>query len=76
MLIPSYKLLLPDGDLLRARRSGDQIPVITRFPVPVQNGSGDYPASYTMGSASFRAVKRTGRAVDHPLHLAPRLKKE
>jgi len=25
---------------------------------------------------SFTGVKRPGRGVDHPLHLAPRLKKE
>ena len=37
---------------------------------------GAHPASYTMGTGSFPGVKRPGRGVDHPLHLAPRLKKE
>jgi len=45
------------------------------FP-PVQNGPGAHPASYTMGTGSFPGVKRPGRGVDHPPHLAPRLKKE
>ena len=47
-----------------------------RFSAPVQNGPGAYPASYTMGTGSFAGVKRPGRGVDHPPHLAPRLKKE
>ena len=34
------------------------------------------PASYTMGTGSFPGVKRPGRGVDHPSHLAPRLEKE
>jgi hypothetical protein len=29
-----------------------------------------------MGTGSFQGVKRPGREVDHPPHLAPRLKKE
>jgi len=29
-----------------------------------------------MGTESFPGVKRPGRDVDHPPHLAPRLKKE
>ena len=29
-----------------------------------------------MGTGSLPGVKRPGRGVDHPLHLAPRLKKE
>jgi hypothetical protein len=33
------------------------------------------PASYTMGTGSFPGVKRPGRGVDRPLHLAPKLKK-
>ena len=47
-----------------------------RFYVPLQTGSGVHPASYTMGTGSFLEVKRPGRGVDHPPHLAPRLKKE
>ena len=40
------------------------------------NGPGAHPASYTMGIGSFPGVKRQRRGVDHPPHLAPRLKKE
>jgi len=29
-----------------------------------------------MGTGSFRGVKRSERGVNHPPHLAPRLKKE
>jgi hypothetical protein len=35
-----------------------------------------HPASYTMDTGSFSGVKRPGRGVDHPPHLAPRLNKE
>jgi hypothetical protein len=64
------------SDLLLARSSGDRIPVRTRFSAPVQTGPGAHPASYTMGTGCFPGVKRPGRGVDHPPHLAPRLKKE
>ena len=37
---------------------------------------GSPPTSYTMGTGSFPVLKRPGRGVDHPLHLAPRLNKE
>ena len=46
------------------------------FSAPVQTGPGVHPASYTMGTGSFPEVKRPGRGVNHPPHLAPRLKKE
>jgi hypothetical protein len=52
----------------------DRIPVRARFSAPVQTGSGAHPASHTMGSPSFPGVKRPRRAVDHPPHLAPRLR--
>jgi hypothetical protein len=39
---------------LMAQRSGDRIPVRARFSAPVQTGPGAHPASYTMGSGSFR----------------------
>jgi hypothetical protein len=32
--------------------------------------------SHIMGTGSFPGVKRSGRGVDHPPHLTPRLKKE
>ena len=47
-----------------------------RFSAPVQTGIGTYPVSYTMGTGLLLGVKRPGRGVDHPPHLAPRLKKE
>jgi hypothetical protein len=65
------------SDSLRARRSGDRIPVGLRFSAPVQTGSGAHPASYTIGRPGlYRRAKRPGRGVDHPPHLAPMLKKE
>ena len=36
-----------------------------RFSAPVQAGSGAHPASCTMGTGSFPAVKRPGRGLDH-----------
>ena len=41
-----------------------------RFSAPVQTGSGAHPASYTMGTGCFPALKRPGRGVGHPPHLA------
>ena len=61
---------------LWAGRSADRIPVGERFFTSVQTGSEAHPASYTMGTGSFPGVKRPGRGLDHPPHLAPRLKKE
>ena len=49
---------------------------VARFSAPIQTGPGTHPASYTMGTGSFPGVKQPGRGVDHPPHLAPRLKKE
>jgi hypothetical protein len=46
------------------------------FSAPVQTGPGAHPASCTMGTGSVPEVKRPGCGVDHPPHLAPRLKKE
>ena len=51
-------------------------PVGGRFSATVQTGPGAHPASYTMGTGSLHGVKRPGRDVDHPPHLAPKLKKE
>jgi len=63
-------------DSLQAGRSGDRNPVQAIFSAAVQTGTGAHPASYTMGTGSFPGVKGPGRGVDHPPHLAPRLKKE
>jgi hypothetical protein len=46
------------------------------FSTPVQTDPEAHPASHTMDTGSFPGVKRPGRGVDHPPHLAPRLKKE
>jgi hypothetical protein len=46
------------------------------FSANVQTGPGAHPVSSTMGTGSFPGVKRPGRSVDHPLHLALRLRKE
>ena len=65
------------SDSLRAGLSGNRTPVGgARFSAPVQTGPGAHPASYTMGTGTFPGVKRPGRDVDHPPHLAPRWKKE
>ena len=64
------------NDGLRAGRSGDRIPVEARFSALVQTCPEAYPASYTKGTWSFQGVKRPERGVDHPHHLAPKLKKE
>ena len=48
-----------------------------RFSAPVQTAPGAHPASYTMGTESlYGGVKWPGRGLEHPPHLAPRLKKE
>jgi len=62
--------------MLRSGRPGDRIPVEARFSASVQNGSEVHPAFCRMGTVSFPAVKRPERGVDHPPHLAPRLKKQ
>jgi len=46
------------------------------FPLPSRPALGAHPASYTIGTTSFPGVKRPGGGVDHPPHVAPRLKKE
>jgi len=46
-----------------------------RFYAPVYTSPGAHPASYTMGTGCFPGVKRPGLDVDHPPHLAPKLRK-
>ena len=58
----------PDGPRIESRWGA-------RFPAPVQTGHGAHPVSYTMDNGSSPGVKRPGRGVDHPPHLAPRLMK-
>jgi hypothetical protein len=57
----------PQCNSLRAGRSGDRIPVAARFPVSLQTGPGDHPASYTLGTETFSGVKPPGYGTDHPL---------
>ena len=47
-----------------------------RYSSPAHTGPGAHPVSYTTGPGSFPGVKRSRRGVNHPPHLAPRLKKE
>ena len=51
-------------------------PVGARFSAPFHTGLEVHSASYTTGTGSFLGIKRPGRGVDHPLHLAPTLKKK
>jgi hypothetical protein len=60
------------SDSLRAGRSGDRIPVGERFSAPFQTG----PRPTQPPIQFVLAVKRLGRGVNHPPHLAPRLKKQ
>jgi hypothetical protein len=63
-------------DSLRAWRFVDRIPVGARFSALVQIGVGAHPAFYTITTKSFPGVKRPELGVNHPPHLALRLKKE
>ena len=47
-----------------------------KISAPVQSGTGAHPTSYTVCTVSFPGVKWSGRGVDHPPHLAPKLKEE
>jgi hypothetical protein len=85
-LYPKYKLLHNttvgrDSSVGTATRYGLDRPGIesrwgSRFSASLHTGPGAHPASYTMDTGSFPGVKRPGRGVDHPHHLAPRLRKE
>jgi len=65
------------SDLLRAGRSEDRIPVGAKFSAPVHSPPwGPTSLLYKGYRVSFPKLKQWGRGVDHPLRLAPRLKKE
>jgi hypothetical protein len=76
VLIRHMALFKAGQQLATAGRSGDWIPVGTRFSVLVQTSLGAQPASYIMGTGSFLEVKRPGRGGNHPPHLTSKLKKE
>ena len=59
----------PDGPGIESRWGA-------RFSTPIQTGPGAHSGSCTKGTGSFPRVKRPGRGVDHPPHLALRLKEE
>ena len=65
-----------DNSVVTAGRSGDRIPVWARISAPVQTGSGAHSTSHTRSTGSFPGVKRPGRGLHRPLHLASRLRKE
>ena len=64
------------SDPLWAGRSGDRIPVGARFSAPVHNGPGAHPGPIQWVQGPSPGIKRPGCGVNHPPHLAPRLKKE
>jgi len=62
------------SDWLRGGPSGDRI-LVGGVSAPVKTDTEVHPTSSTMGTGSFPREKRPRRGVDHPPHLAPRLKK-
>ena len=53
-------------DSLWAERSGDGIPLWSKFSAPDQTCLEAHSASYTMGTGCCPDVKRPGRGVDYP----------
>ena len=47
-----------------------------RFSTPFQTGPVAHLASYTLGTGSFRVVKRMGRGVDHPPSYSAEVKEK
>ena len=65
------------SDSLRVGSSGDRIPVGVKLSAPPQTGPGAHPSLLYYGyQVSFSVGKRSGRGVDYPPQLAPRIKKE
>ena len=60
---------------VRAGRSGDRIPVGAIFRTCPDRPRGP-PSLLYNGYLVFPGGKAAGRGVDHPPHLAPKLKKE
>ena len=53
------------SESLQAGRSGDPIPVETRFSTPVHTDPGVHLAPYTRNTGAMPEVKRPGRGADH-----------
>jgi hypothetical protein len=64
------------SDSLRYVRSGDRIPIAARFSSHFLAGPGPTQPPVQWGTGSFPGVKQSGRGVEHPPHIAPRLKEE
>jgi hypothetical protein len=47
-----------------------------KFSATVQNAPETHPTTYKMGTGFFQGIKQTGRGVDHPRHLTPKLMKD
>lgn len=63
-------------DLLRTGRPGNRILTRARITVPVQTSSNAHATSCTMGFAPISRFKAARDGQQHPIHLAPKLKKE
>jgi len=74
--IKCAKYTAPFKYSLRAEGIGDRNPVETKFFALVQMSLGVHSASYSMGTGPFPGIKGQGCGVNHPPHLAPRLRKE
>ena len=61
---------------LHDTRFEDRIPVVAWFSAPVQTAPGNRLPFYTMGTGSLPGVKPPERGLNHPPHLAPKLKRE
>jgi len=59
-----------------SRTVRDWIPVTAKFSAPAQTGPGAHPTCRTMRTVSFQGVKQPKRGVNHPPHMASKLKKE
>jgi hypothetical protein len=58
------------------RLDGSEIESRWRRDYPHPSSPGAHPTSLIMRIGSFTGLNQPGRGADHPLHLAPRLKKE
>jgi hypothetical protein len=68
----NYRQTLATGRTVRRSNPGGG----ARFFAPVQTVPGTHSTSYTMNTGLFPGGKRPRCGVNHPPHLAPKLKKE